>query len=178
MSLKLSSFLHWGGCTISFQQDDVTLRMMIWLGYDGMDGIGSSTCLPLLSFIYKNYIFNAIGYRTDFITTPIISYSRLPHPSTHNRTSISISSSTFTSFPAMDKPGPISPLADAIQSVHPIPLVTPTPTPTPLNGNGMGREKLTMLNDIRFLDCGAFVGVAILDLQILISALFFFIIFV
>jgi hypothetical protein len=54
-----------------------------------------------------------------------------------------------------------SPLAGAIQSIHPV-----TPTPTSLNGNGAsGREKLTTFNDIRFLDCGAFVGVAILDLH-------------
>lgn len=59
--------------------------------------------------------------------------------------------------PAIDKPGTSSPLAGAINPVV-------DPTQTPLNGNGKGREKLTMFNDIRLLDCGAFVGVAILDL--------------
>lgn len=65
--------------------------------------------------------------------------------------------------PATDKkPGTSSPLAGAIHPINPVLVVEPTQTP--LNGNGKGREKLTMFNDIRLLDCGAFVGVAILDL--------------
>ncbi|KAF3404108.1 hypothetical protein DPV78_002707 [Talaromyces pinophilus] len=66
--------------------------------------------------------------------------------------------------PATDKPGTSSPLAGAINPIKPVAVVEPAQTA--LNGNGKGREKLTMFNDIRLLDCSAFVGVAILDLPI------------
>lgn len=125
------------------------LVMMEWMGK------GSSTCLLVVRLRKLQYL-NAMTYHSSqYLITYVVYYSRLSHPSKHNRTSISISSSISTSFSTTPESSPL------VGAIH---RVVEDPTQPPLNRRGKGREKLTMFNDVLLLDCGPFVGVAILDL--------------